>query len=220
MIANPAAGPRPQRPWWRRFSRILGLVLATDLLASSVWVVLCAWVATDAGARADAIVVLWGDQATPGAETERRVARTLDLWRTGRGNRVICVGGSRLSARFNGARVMADALAALGVPASALTAGDRSYDTLSNLDEARDLARRHDANSMLVVGDALHVARIMLFHERRVAPLTVSSGAYPVGTNPRALPRLWLRVHHEWIALATLAIPDGWRAYVLRRLRG
>jgi uncharacterized SAM-binding protein YcdF (DUF218 family) len=219
MIANPFAGTGGRRRirWWC----VAAAVILLDLLGVAVWTALCVWAARDMGEHADALVVLWGDDSRPGAETERRVARALELWRAGRAAMVICVGGSRPSVGFDGARIMMDALQARGVPVPALHAGTQSYDTVSNLREARELARTHQVRRVLVVADSMQTARILWFLRARLDGIAAASGAYFVSLTPwhASLGHLWMRTHHEWIALAAMALPDEWRARFLRRVR-
>lgn len=119
--------------------------------------------------RADAIVVLLNDV---GANTSRRdwplVGTTADsLWHGARlfaANKapVVIVSGSTYDPKpgqLTSAEVMREFLTALGVPAQAVLAEDRSTNTRENAVFSAQLAARHDIQKVLLVTRLWHMPR-------------------------------------------------------------
>ena len=99
-----------------RWLIVLVALLCIDFAATLAWVEL-ADVMLPRNANGEAIAILWGDDNSFGAETERRVGHAMDLWRAGSPKRLIfCVGGTRRSQGFSGADEMCRRLAAGGIP--------------------------------------------------------------------------------------------------------
>ena len=94
------------------------------------------------GEPADAIVVL-GAPTTPdgrlSAVVAERVAGGVELWRRGAAPVVICTGAVTTAARPAEAVVMAEALVAAGVPASAVVVEPRARSTAANAVEVARL---------------------------------------------------------------------------------
>jgi hypothetical protein len=198
---------------------ILGII--ADLLLVLVYL-LVATMARPAAINTDgALAVLWGDHDSLGDESERRIRYALDLWRSGSPSRLIfCIGGSRPAKTFSGSRRLCERLASGGVPFEALRLGAGSNDTVSNLSEITDMAERDRVQQVVAVVDPLQGFRVQMLLARGRDPL-ISVAPYDYAT---ALPRvepyfLWWRVHQEWLAIASLLLPETMRVKIIDALR-
>ena len=131
--------------------------------------------------QADAIVVLgggsdywWMDRAQvhPEQLEGSRLAAGARAWLAGRAQTIILSGGGG-----NGdseARRMAEAIARLGVPASALMLEEHSRDTRDNARNTAALLKRHGMRRVLLVTSSLHMPRAsLLFRQAGVEVLAV-----------------------------------------------
>ena len=174
------------------------------------------------GDDAEAVAVLWGGAHRFSPEDKRRVAHAAKLWHAGNPTRLVfCIGGFRPETGFSGARLLCERLAAAGVPQERLRVGSGSRDTISNLDEAASLARREGLHRVAIVGDRLQAFRASRFLRRNTADpsLVWRPYLYESAAPPVSLGFLWWRVHHEWLAIASLALPDPIRTKLLGLLR-
>jgi uncharacterized SAM-binding protein YcdF (DUF218 family) len=168
--------------------------------------------------RADAVVVLGGGsryawleraQVRPEDLKSSRLAAGARAWLAGRAPYVVLSGGGENG--VSEARVMAAAIARLGVPASALILEDRSRSTYDNAVFTAELARRHDIRCVLLVTSALHMPRASLLFRNagiRVVPVPVPERAHRLHWRDRWLPSrsaLWRsgRAFKEYAALFT-----------------
>lgn len=199
--------------------------LATLLLALDASLVVGSWVlascaASDGGtARADAAVLFWGDQEVIRGGSLRTAAQGASLWKSGRVKALILVGGRRRDSEDSR---MDGALLALGVPADAVHNGGRpSRDTISNLRQARDIAKSTDARTLLAVSDSLHMWRIRRLARFETPELQWASAAYPIWSTPPApsLFWLWARPHREAAAWISYLLPESLRRRILHVLR-
>jgi len=130
-------------PWGFRFRQVLGGSRGEEPLA------------------ADAILVLGrqleGDQLTE--VFVGRLAHAEGLWRQGFAPRIFVAGGTTGSATRSEAEAGRDWLLARGVPAGAILLEDRSQHTLENLFNVRAHLRSEGWQTLLLVSDALHLAR-------------------------------------------------------------
>lgn len=214
-VRSLALGP-PCRCRGRAWLLSLALLVGVDCLAVLIWSGAAALTVPDRRDGA-AIAVLWGDQSSMERETRRRVRHAFALWREGPPQRiVICVGGRRARSGFNGAEQACDLLERMGVPSARLAVGEGSNDTVSNLRELADLAKRRGLPSATVVAGPIQALRAsaMLDH----GGLDLRWSTYPVWKVPPF--RLWLMVHHDWLAMATLILPERLRLRMLDLARG
>lgn len=201
--------------------RVILWCLTLDLLCAGLYSLAATDAGRDAGARAPAAAVLWGDDRLAGPETDRRIAHAVTLWQQGRCARVLVVGGYREPGSPSGAAQMRDMLIAGGVPAAAIVTGGNSYDTVSNLAEIVALEPGRGGADVLVVSDRLHVARVRWWIAPRVPGLRLAPAGYPprAPALPSELFHQLIRVHHEWVATLSLALPEHLRARWLAALR-
>jgi uncharacterized SAM-binding protein YcdF (DUF218 family) len=132
--------------------------------------------------RADAIVVLGGGSyewtARPDVDPDdlvnSRLAAGARAWRAGRAP-IIILSGGRGRPGHTEADLMADAIAHLGVPASALLLEQHSRNTRDNAVFTARLARQHGVHRILLVTSSLHMPRAsLLFRDEGVRVIPVS----------------------------------------------
>lgn len=115
----------------------------------------------DESSAADAILVLGrrleADQLTP--VFVARLAHAEALWRRGLAPRIFVAGGATGTSARSEAEAGGEWLAARGVPGSAILLEGRSQHTLENLFNVRTEMRKAGWQTLLVVSDALHLAR-------------------------------------------------------------
>lgn len=145
--------------------------------------------------KADAIVVLgggsysWRHRADVRLEdlAHSRLAGGARAWLAGRAPIVVLSGGP------GEAEVMAEAIAKLDVPASALVLEQRSWDTRSNALFAAKLAERHGIRRVLLVTSSLHMPRASYWFREyglEVLPAPVPEPGLRGGWTRRWLPSL------------------------------
>ena len=126
--------------------------------------------------RYDAIVVL-GCRVRPDGTASpalaRRAALGAELWRRGLAPRLVLTGGVGTHPPSE-AEAAARVARALGVPDDAMILEDRSTSTEEN---AREAARRIDAERVLVVTDAYHVVRAERVFRRHFAHVRAAGSA-------------------------------------------
>jgi len=115
----------------------------------------------DEALPADAILVLGrrlrADRITD--VFEARLAQAEGLWRQGLAPRIFVAGGTTGDARRSEAEAGQEWLLARGIPAEAILLEDRSQHTLENLFNVRSHLREQGWGLLVLVSDALHLAR-------------------------------------------------------------
>lgn len=131
--------------------------------------------------QADVIVVLGGGigrvsgfasgDADAPELAGNRVAAAARAWQAGRAPHILLSGGPSASTRgVSEARIMADALIKLGVPADALVLEDLSADTRGNAQRSARIAAEHGWKRAILVTSALHMPRALQWFERAGLP--------------------------------------------------
>lgn len=148
--------------------------------------------------RADAIVVLGGathygwlqrEDVRPEQLKSSRLAAGARAWLARRAPVIVLSGGGENG--HSEARRMAEAIARLGVPASALVLEERSRNTRDNARFTAKLAERRGMHRVLLVTSSLHMPRaILLFRQAGIdaVPVPVPEGAAGVRWHERWLP--------------------------------
>jgi len=148
-------------------SRSIQLTCIAALCAGGVLLYLAAGILCygDGGPvdSADAAIVLgaasWGDRPSP--VFRERINYAVDLYKDGMVRKIIFT-GARDSADEPPASTVAKRYAVgLGVPEADCIEEDRSRTTEENLLYAREIARRADISTFLVVSDPIHMKRAM-----------------------------------------------------------
>jgi uncharacterized SAM-binding protein YcdF (DUF218 family) len=204
-----------RRQRYRKLALLLVALLLIDLLAVLAWSTAAKLAVPDRRDGA-AIGILWGDNEKLAAETLRRARHAYMLWSQGPSSRIIiCVGGRRHSTDFNGAEQVCNLLRQMGVPPDRLEVGTGSNDTISNLRDLAESAKRRGVSSVTAVAGPLQALRAstMLAHQG----ITLYWSTYPIRKVPPI--KLWRMAHHEWFALVTMALPESLRQYLLARTR-
>lgn len=195
VASTPYTAP-PRSTFWEKLgpggAASLGLALLGGVLVVPVVVrmrqVLSA-VAGDLPLRADAILVLGrrlqqGDALSP--VFEARLAHAADLWRGGLAGRIVVAGGLTGKAGLSEAAAGLAWLRAQGIPEAALHAEGRSQHTLENLYFVRELARAEGWQQLLLVSDALHLARARALAQGLRLPVRCSPAPGATPRNPLA----------------------------------
>lgn len=100
-----------------------------------------------------------------------RVAAAARAWHAGRAPAILVSGGPSASTRgVSEARIMADALVELGVPADALVLEDLSADTRGNAERSARIAAERGWKRAILVTSALHMPRALQWFERAGLP--------------------------------------------------
>lgn len=203
-----------------RYFKYIVLLFVADVLATVAYLAL-SFVAVQSSASSHPLAILWGDENEMGAETERRIAYAIEVWKSGHRSRLVfCIGGARPARGYFGSVVLTERLVAAGVPREQIKKGSGSNDTISNLSELAGVARTHGVRNVLVVTDRLQAMRIAWF-------LRVSDGLeidWSLYSFQHAAPQfgtleLWRRIHYEWVALLSLLMPDSLRRGLIDRFR-
>jgi uncharacterized SAM-binding protein YcdF (DUF218 family) len=172
-------------------------------------------------ATADAAVVFFGSTRPDGGldpDTELRVRRAAALYRTGRVRAMIAVGGARRGER-PGSAVMAERLTELGVPDATISTDSRSYDSITNWEEALAIAGRRGLHSVVLVSAPTHLMRLRSI--ARGSGLTVAYAGWSDADLRVSAGERWRTAHRETAAyLASRALPRRWYLGLLRRVRG
>lgn len=124
-----------------------------------------------------------------------RLDHAVALFSEGCAPRILVTGGLTGSARRSEAEAGREYLLSRGVPPAVLLVEDRSRHTLENLFNARETLRRHGWSTLLLVSDALHLARASAL--ARGLALSVRCSPAPEAPPRRGSPAWWLRAARE-----------------------
>lgn len=119
---------------------------------------------TDELGSADAIVILGCKVNLNGSPSNRlkaRLNRGYDLYKQGLSRKIVVSGGIGKEG-YSEARVMADYLIGLGVPASDIFLDENAKNTRQTAIFAKRLAKDHGFQSVLVVSQYFHITRTKL----------------------------------------------------------
>jgi vancomycin permeability regulator SanA len=151
----------------RKF-KLLAMLAVALLLACAGWLIAadCSDQLEPAGAD---IIVVPGNTVAPDGRPSPRLKARLDaalaLYRAGRASLVFVSGGVGKEG-FDEAQVMADYLAANGVPAAAIVADSQGLDTMATARNAATFMRSAGLRSAIVATQYFHVARTCFALER------------------------------------------------------
>jgi uncharacterized SAM-binding protein YcdF (DUF218 family) len=203
--ARPAGRRRPGPVRW---PPLLASLLALDLLATGAYLrwgelTLPAPIPQRAHAAGVLFFADFGDGRPLGPRSLERVDHAARLYRLKRVQELICVGGRRAAREHGGASLMAEALAARGVPAERITPDHNSFDTISNWRSARALLAPDAAADPLLISAPLHLLRIRHITGGIGTPAPTKRIADALRQRPLAT---WRDVHREWLAWAAMAL--------------
>jgi uncharacterized SAM-binding protein YcdF (DUF218 family) len=159
------------------------------------------------------------DGAGLGPTSLAGVERAAALYRSGRVQNLVCVGGLRERAGRNGAQRMCDALEQRGLPKTALAADAGSFDTVSNWRQAEGILHRRGWHRVLLIAAPLHLYRIADLTRGSGLDITLSPSS-ELEERLRLEPlRTWAQVHREWIARAAMWLPGDLQQRWIKRWR-
>jgi uncharacterized SAM-binding protein YcdF (DUF218 family) len=140
------------------------LVIVVLLCAYPAWLAFSIWSQShqDELHPADAIVVLGAAQynGRPSPVFKARLAHAEFLYNNGFSHTLIVTGGKERGDRFTEAGAARKYLESQGIPSDHILGRGIGRNTLQSLKSVRDVARRHGIDSVLLVSDPLHSARI------------------------------------------------------------
>ena len=146
-----------------RFLRWL-LVVVLLLVAYPAYLAFSIWQQShrDELHPADAIVVLGAAQynGTPSPVFKARLAHAEFLYNNDFSHTVIVTGGKEPGDRYTEAEAARNYLIEHGIPAEHILGRNVGRNTLESLRSVREVARKHDIHSVLLVSDPLHGKRI------------------------------------------------------------
>ncbi|SDP63905.1 protein SanA, affects membrane permeability for vancomycin [Actinopolyspora xinjiangensis] len=160
-MSHPPESAQPGRRgraavWARR--TVLGALLVASLVlggtAFRVWQVAL----VDQRHSADMIVVLGAAQynGDPSPVLRGRLEHALELYRDGRSEHIVTVGGNQRGDNYTEAQASRIWLVEHGVPERDVFEAEFGSDTLRSIRAVSELAGRHDWNSALIVSDPWH----------------------------------------------------------------
>ncbi|MGH8081828.1 MAG: YdcF family protein [Lysobacter sp.] len=131
--------------------------------------------------QADAIVLLGGEvgrvtrfnSGDPQAPelADSRVATAARAWHAQRAPTILLSGGPNGTSRgVSEARIMADVLAKLGVPADAMVLDENSGNTHQNAEHSARVANEHGWKRVILVTSAMHMPRALRWFQRTGLP--------------------------------------------------
>ncbi len=190
----------------------ISLVLACDVAGTWAYLLHTDFVLMRLAPRAtyDVAVVFYGDSRVNrdlGENTLARLEVASRLFLTGEAKAILCVGGKRSYASETGSQQMRSILTTT-LPAQSVFADSSSFDTISNLQEAKRIIDEHSWHSAVLVSSRLHLARIAIFAESLLKDVSVGLSAVPrpaIETWGERL-QVWREVHYEWVSLALAKI--------------
>lgn len=201
----------------RRWLRFVAAIVALD----AAFVAL-AWLAAPLAFQSwdatcddrTALVVLFGGE---NSDTDRRVNAALQALEACPALTALLVGGARAERGYFGSEEMRQRLVEAGIDGARLTSERSSFDTDSNADAAVQMAAGKALERLVVVSDALHIARVVTLTQLR------PGNGYAVQGLPVSLTdapgSLWWRPHYELVAWTLAALPAGVQATILGWVR-
>ena len=184
----------------RKYIIILIALAALVFLTSNFW--LSAFgkylVVDEEPRRCDAIVILSG-------ETVPRVAKGVELYRSGYADLIIMSGGGRLTSRLTEADIMLMEARDLGVPPAAALLEGGSESTYENAVNVKKIVLENDIKTFLLVTSNYHTRRSKyifgrVFKDTAVKFITVAA------PDPKYIPDSWWKTHEgQQKALTELA---------------
>lgn len=149
----------PFRRWLPRV--LLGAVVIVALVIGGTAVRVWQYGRIDDRGRADAILVLGAAEydGTPSSILRARLDHAAMLYQQGVADQIVTVGGRRPGDQYTEAEAGGKYLAKVGVPASRLTEVNTGNDTLTSLQAAAAVLRRHGWTTAVLVSDPWHMFR-------------------------------------------------------------
>jgi vancomycin permeability regulator SanA len=198
----------PARTRLRRLTRALVAVAALDLFLVGLylgWAALILPAPLPASTHTAGVVFFAGFGSREGldAKSMERVEHAANLFRAGKVELLVCVGGRRRDRPETGATIMAAALIHRGVPATLVRHDTTSFDTISNWRSAQVLLGDKAHEDPLLVSAPLHLLRIRHITGGAGTPAPTMTIAQTLRLRGSSL---LLDVHREWLAWTAAAL--------------
>jgi vancomycin permeability regulator SanA len=163
--------------------------------------------------KADAGVIFFGDyienHTALGPDSKNRAHTAIQLFREGKINKIICVGGYNIQTWKGKPHLMRQFLEENNIPDSCIINDSLSYNTITNWREALKIIDREKFKQVVVISSPLHVYRISCMVNSK--KLNFASYTYSLH-NIKEYWQLFLDVHHEWMShFLSFALKDDVR---------
>jgi uncharacterized SAM-binding protein YcdF (DUF218 family) len=220
---------------WKQWSNIRGLILlgsillgviATDVvLVFSYYKLAVRFLENQPSWRnVDAGIVFFGDYVDDGTrlgpDSEKRARCAIDLFRSSKINMIVCVGGYEIQQWRGKPHKMKEFLVRNGIPEKNIVHDSLSFNTLTNIQEAKKIMQALRLKSAVAISEPLHVYRI----SRVIKNDSIYFEAYR--NNPSSPVEYWRlvrNVHREWVSrMLSLVLKDEMRnriVYLYRAFR-
>jgi len=171
----------------------------------------------------DAAIVLFGGFSKNDGinnETMRRLNYAIQLYQKNRIKYILCVGGARPSKNLYGAELMKEFVIQHGVPKNEVFSERKSYDTITNLQEAVNMMTRYNWNSAFLISSPLHLFRIKNIFEIP-AEFDIKFLPYDNTIKPDInLGEILIQTHYEYVAfIFVIILPDSMYNSIVKFLR-
>lgn len=178
----------------------------------------------DTNLQMDAGAVFFGDYDSEleyalGPQSLKRVEHLLSLYQLGCFDTIYCVGGFTSEKAKKRGNLMYQYFIDAGISSHQLFYDSLSYNTITNLEYLRQLMKKHNHESVVIVSSPYHAFRIqtMLKEGELVSSYTENIG------NQWSYWDWYASIHHEFISLGlNVLLPDHLRnrlVIVLRKIR-
>jgi uncharacterized SAM-binding protein YcdF (DUF218 family) len=167
---------------------VVALVILALLTFVASFIVVLVTAQLDERRPADAIVVLGAAQynGRPSPVLQSRLDHALKLYRQKLAPLVVVTGGMAQGDRESEAAVGKRYLAARGVPAKVIVLRPRGHSTHESMDDVAEWAREQSMDSILLVSDPFHLARLKVeAHRVGLAAFVSPTRTSPISSNPR-----------------------------------
>ncbi|MFA5260617.1 MAG: YdcF family protein [Candidatus Omnitrophota bacterium] len=156
-------------------------------------------------------------------DTLRRANEAVRLYQKGSVSMIACIGGARPGRDVFGSQVVKDYLVSRGIPGEKIVVDRESFDSRTNWQVARRLARDHGWEHVTLIASPMHNQRL----KKVVAAAPLDHGkvfysaySYAGCEPPLSWKELWIDTHYEWLAYtAEFILPEPFYTQAVRQLR-
>jgi uncharacterized SAM-binding protein YcdF (DUF218 family) len=197
---------------WHNLKGIL-LLLAIFIIILSIDIAAVAWYFNRVNSflneqptnfRADVGVIFFGDYLEHekyielGPDSRNRADEAIRLFRMGRIENLICVGGYDTRNWSGKPHLLFNYLIKNGIPKENITYDSLSFNTITNWREAKKIIKRKGYETAVAISSPLHIYRIAVTIEQE----KTLYAAYPyIPDDLREYRLLYQNIHREWLSL-------------------
>ena len=201
-----------------RIATVAGVLLMADGVVSTVMIVKAMAVTSENVEWADPIDALVVFFDRPGHY--ERVETAIEAFKAGYARNLLMVGGCRPGTGYFGALEMAKFAQKEGIATENLEVGAGSYDTRTNLEEARDMAVYKGWTSIAFVSDSLHLVRIRRSVAKDQTLAALAQERTLASPYPGGVINMIGRANHEMaFAIVSALLPPAWVNSLVRDSR-